>query len=86
MNRGMRTLLSPGAVGPQDENEIVADRVQTKANEIGQEAKNTVDDNEATRAAGSAAREVREIGDETARQKIKDTNMGDKAKEAGERW
>lgn len=86
MNRGLRTFLTSGATGPPEENEIMADHVQTKANEVGQKAKNVVDDNVATRAGGKAMEEVRELGSKAASQKIKETNMGDKVDESEQRW
>ena len=86
MNRGLRSVLLPGARGPPEENEIMADRVQTTANEIGQKASNTVDDNVATKAGGKAVEEVREIGPHAAEAKIQETNMGNKVEESEQRW
>jgi hypothetical protein len=85
MNRGYRSFLQSSNRGPQEENEIAADLVQTKANEVGQEAANVVDDNKATSVGGKAVEEVRELGEKAA-DKISVTNMGDKVEESEKKW
>ena len=86
MNRGLRSVLMSGARGPPEENEIMADLVQTTANEVGQKANNTVDDNAVTKAGGKAIEEAREMGPKAAEAKIKETNMGDKLEVSENRW
>ena len=64
----------------------MADLVQTRANEVGQKANNTVDDNVATKAGGNAIEEARETGPKAVEAQIKETNMGDKVEESEKRW
>ena len=72
---------------PPEENEVLADRVQTRANEVAQKQPGTVvDDNKATRAGGQAVAEVKEKGVAEVERKIRETNMGDSLEEAEEKW
>ena len=83
----LRTWLQPGSRNPPEENEVLADRVQTSANEVAQKQRGTgVDDNLATKAGGQAVAEVKKKGVSEAERKLRTTTMGDSLEEAEEKW
>jgi hypothetical protein len=80
------TILQPKSNRSGEEKGKLSDQVQTKANEIGQNANNVVDDNKVTAAGGDVVGTAKELGAGKCGVDVKETNMGNSIDKAEERW